>query len=163
MSELRVHEYKDDYATCLRTFATLRIFSGDAHPDTVTARLGLRPTKIRSTDEPSRHKLSNSWQLCSELHVQSRDNRRHVDWLLDAVEASSDQLRALMAEGAKVDIICFFEGIGRGGPTCSVGQMHRLANLGLMIWWDTYCDDDLPWDREAEAVEQAVLIPRAVR
>lgn len=148
----REYAYNDDYATCVETYATLRIFPGEAHPDTVTARLGVSPTKVRWKDDPHRNprykRWVNGWFLCSESHINSRDNRRHVDWLLNAVAGSREELLALKAEGATMDIFCHFDGIGRGGPCLHPSQMQRLADLELWIGWDAYCDNDLPWDRK---------------
>jgi hypothetical protein len=40
MTMTREYEYKDDYATRVETYATLRIFPGELSAEDVTARLG---------------------------------------------------------------------------------------------------------------------------
>jgi len=79
--------YDDAYATCESTFAWLRVMSEDLRPDSVTSLLDITPThtqvrgKLSGPKSTRKHKYSG-WFLESEVHVESRDARRHLDWLL---------------------------------------------------------------------------------
>jgi Domain of unknown function (DUF4279) len=148
MSSGRGYEYDDFYGTCVETFATLRIFPGETHPDEVTARLGIEPGRVTTRDIPKPYpQYVNGWFLCSDDDIDSRDPARHIDWLLDRIEASSAALQKLQAEGARCDVFAYFVGIGHGGPGLYPSQMRRLADLGLDISWDIYNPRSLHWER----------------
>ena len=133
-------EYSDDYPTCEETHATFRIYPGASHPDIVTARLGLRPTRIQTPDGPKPNpKRKNGWFLDSKEMVHSLDTRRHIDWLLDQIEPAAEELNRLMDEGANCDVNCFWVSRwGSGGPMLSPYQSRRLADLKLEVGWDCY-------------------------
>ena len=85
-------QYNDHYATCERTHVSLRSYSDDIPPESITERLGVEPTSVQHKGQvrnpngrrPVTLKL-NGWFLESEKHVTSKDTRRHLDWLLDCV------------------------------------------------------------------------------
>jgi hypothetical protein len=95
-------DYVDDYATCHRTYATLVIVHPDLEPDVVTEGLGIQPSRAHRRGD-IRNPLAKrpfihprgGWFLSSEGAVQSRDVRRHIDWLLDQVEPKGDVLKQL--------------------------------------------------------------------
>lgn len=138
--------YDDHYATCQRTYATLCIYSGDADPSVVTKRLGIEPSSSqRRVDAEalesakSKRAAVNGWFLESQGLVESRDSRRHIDWLLDRVEAKADALRSLQELGCRTEISCFWMSQeGHGGPALTPIQMQRLAQLNLELWFDFY-------------------------
>lgn len=136
-------DYNDDYPTCARTFATLRILL-DGDPQMVTERLNCEPTKTQlegpgSTTDSAVLVSTNGWFLSSEAANQSKDVRRHLDWVLDAIEPRADALRSIRSEGARIDVCCYWVSAhGSGGPTLSAAQMKRLAELGLDCWFDIY-------------------------
>lgn len=144
----------DDYPTCADTFATLLVFTGDADPDAVTARLGIQPTgsarrgEVSTSDRGVRSLSSvNLWSLRSKGSVDSRDSRRHVDWLLDRAESAAEALRTLQKEGCRTEIACHWVSKhGHGGPIIPPSQMRRLADLDIELWFDFYgpFDDDPP-------------------
>lgn len=144
--------YDDGYPTCARTYATLCVYPGDVDPDAVTARLGLAPSSWQRRgeasgrpDRPPRVATLNGWFLGSRGHVDSRDSRRHVDWLLDRLEPNAEALRALQATGCRMYISCYWLSLsGHGGPTIPPPQMRRLAELDIELWFDFYgpYDDD---------------------
>jgi Domain of unknown function (DUF4279) len=146
---IRPPTYSDDYATCVETYATLRLFSADRHPDMVTARLGIEPTQI-ITPILRFPKRKNGWFLCSRDDVRSHDTRRHIDWLLDRIEPSAGPLAALRSEGVQCDVCCFFVSIGHGGPCLDPHQMRRLVALDMEIWWDVYSNRDQHWERTVD-------------
>jgi hypothetical protein len=133
-------DYVDDYSACERTYATLRIYSGQNDPKEVTQRLGLEATKISVCNDASPRTV-NGWFLCSDGYVNSKDSRRHIDWLLDQVEPFVISMLDLKNGGMRMDIICFWESsTGNGGPIISPQQMKRLVALELDVGWDVWID-----------------------
>jgi hypothetical protein len=134
--------YNDEYPTCARTYATLRLYPGEIDPSSVTQRLGIEPTEWQRSGElwlRSGRPLINGWFLRSRDHVESRDSRRHVDWLLDRVAPKAEAIKGLQETGCKMDISCYWlSRSGHGGPTVSPSQMARLAELNIGLWFDFY-------------------------
>jgi hypothetical protein len=143
-------DYVDDYATCHRTYATLVIVHPDLEPDVVTEGLGIQPSRAHRRGD-IRNPLAKrpfihprgGWFLSSEDMVQSRDVRRHIDWLLDQVEPKGDVLKQLQSQGYPTVINCFWcTESGHGGPMLWPRQMSRLGALGLELWFDIYDNYD---------------------
>jgi len=136
--------YCDDYPSCKRTYATLRLIHPDLDPDTVSREMTIEPSDTQRAGEPrdsgTRRPYKNSaWYLRSEGVVESRDLRRHLDWLLDRLESKSALLAGYAARGWLVDIIGVWDSAqGHGGPTLSPKQLKRLGDLGVEIWFDVY-------------------------
>jgi hypothetical protein len=132
-----VTDYDDEYSTCRATYATLRLYLVDLTPDAVTERLGLRPTESQTQTRSAKH--LHAWFLCSAGQVDSREVRRHIDWILDQITPVVSPFRDLIARGVKADVACcWVSASGHGGPTLSPIQMRRLAELGLECWFDVY-------------------------
>lgn len=138
-------EYDDDHATCERTYATLRIYPGDNHPDVVTRTLHVEPSSTQIAhvpDAPSGARAArrpNAWLLSSNGRVTSRDCRRHIDWLIEQIAPHRDALRALVRDGARADVSSFWvSATGHGGPSLHPRQMAALSELELEIWFDIY-------------------------
>ncbi len=132
-----------DYPTCERTYATLRIYPESLDPSEVTARLGIQPSDWQRRGESrrpgSRPAKLSGWFLSSEGAVESRDVRRHLDWLLSHIAPRGDVIRALQSEGCRMDVSCFWvSASGHGGPSVRPAQMGELARLGLELWFDVY-------------------------
>jgi hypothetical protein len=132
----------DDYETCERTKAILRIHCANRSPLEITEVLGVEPTKIvqvgvkvrPSGNEDTPVGKVNLWMLDSEASVHSKDLRKHLDWLLDQVEPSSTSLLRLRGEGLVMDVSCvWWSKFGEGGPTLWPTQMERLAGLDLEL------------------------------
>ncbi|MGI8972496.1 MAG: DUF4279 domain-containing protein, partial [Dehalococcoidia bacterium] len=92
--------YDDDCPGCRRTYASFRILHEDLDPEAVTGALGVEPTEAHRQGDvrnPRAKKLvfcrSGGWFLRSRATIDSRDIRRHVDWLLDQLEPSSAALQ----------------------------------------------------------------------
>ena len=129
-------EYDDEYPTCGRTYATVRIFGIPATE--VGSALGLVATRMQlvSLVPPRR---PNGWFLTTEGAIASRDIRRHLDWLLDRLEPKAGALAELRSRGASADIFCYWlSATGHGGPTLSPSQSKRLAALDLECGFDVY-------------------------
>jgi hypothetical protein len=134
-------EYDDAYATCEETRAVLRINPGDISPREITEALGIEPTEINErgkvrvslTTGRTREVRRNAWFLSSEGHLDSKDLRRHLDWLVDRIEPAAAALTRLRKErGVRADIWCvWWSAAGSGGPTLSPKQMRRIAPLDL--------------------------------
>ena len=139
--------YDDDHASCKETFATFRLFKDDLRPQDVSRMLGLEPSRAHKKGEPQYPKnpkspavfRSGGWLLTTEGRVESRDVRRHVDWLLERLEAKRETILRLPLDGYALDVFCFWcSASGQGGPQLDVMQMRRLADLGIPIRFDIY-------------------------
>jgi hypothetical protein len=135
----RLTPIDDAYETCERTLATLRIGGEELDPTFVTSHLGIQPTKSQKKGEIKTNSRGfertikkGGWFLSSEDHVNSKDIRRHLDWLLTRLAPVKDQLRALQEiEGITMDVNCIWWSAGDGGPTLWPEQMRLLAELNL--------------------------------
>ena len=138
--------YDDDYATCKRTYATLRIYPGDSGPEYVTKALGIEPTRIQlaattsASGKPIRR--INAWFLSTKDVLESRDTRRHLDWIASKLSGKENVLVRLKESGVIMDISCFWlSASGHGGPILSPMQMRKLIEMDIEIWWDVYFEE----------------------
>ncbi|MCB1091336.1 MAG: DUF4279 domain-containing protein [Verrucomicrobiae bacterium] len=134
--------YDDDYPTCVKTFATLRLYHDENPPEEVTKILGIEPSKSQSVGQPfgrseSRARVSG-WFLRSENEVESKDVRRHIDWILDQIRGLESAIERLRAEGWRSDVNCYWLSIGHGGPVLDPPQMYDLARFHLTCGFDVY-------------------------
>ena len=130
--------YIDDYSSCERTYATLRIYPAVASPSEVSKRIGLNPTNASIANTKHLNQV-NGWFLSSEGVVNSKDSRRHIDWLLDQIEPVQTEFLKLTNLEAKANISCYWlSSQGHGGPIISPYQMERLVKLNLSVDWDVY-------------------------
>lgn len=126
--------YDDEYTLCGATHATLRILGLD--PEEVTRTLALSPTRALPQDARARQAV---WLLESKPAVESKDLRRHLDWILDQLAARRDAVWELVARGGRVDIFCYWASArGHGGPTISPAQSKKLAELEIAVLFDVY-------------------------
>ena len=141
----RMTPINDDYPTCERTLATLRIYGDDLDPQSITRRLGLQPSDSQRRGEikagirgRQRTVKVGGWFLSSEDHVQSKDLRRHLDWLLDRLLPAKEEILELQEEDAiKMGVNCiWWSESGQGGPTLWPEQMQCLAGLNLECGFD---------------------------
>lgn len=136
--------YNDNYETCSKTYVTLRIYCDNLPPEKLTEYLGIRPSETltkRQKNELRTNKLieRNGWFLTTENLLESKDNRRHIDYLTDKLIPIKDKLKSLIEDGTQVDISCFWQSeSGHGGPTLSQQQLSKLADLGIELWFDIY-------------------------
>jgi hypothetical protein len=85
----------------------------------------------------SQPKWLGVWALSSEITVNSRDLRDHLNWLFTAIIPSKKELLAIQElQSTKMAVSCFWwSKYGEGGPAIWPEQMamfHRL-NLELNI------------------------------
>ena len=136
--------YNDDYETCNETYVTLRLYSDSLFPQEITNFLGIEPSETIEkgietnilTNEVINH---NAWFLTSENIINSKDSRRHIDYIADKLLPIREKLKILTSQGTQIDICCFwFSENGQGGPTLSPPQLSKLGELGIELWFDIY-------------------------
>ncbi len=136
----RLTPINDAYETCERTLAKLRIYGHRLDPGSITTLLGIEATNSQSKGEIKKNSRGvgreakiGGWFLSSEGHVQSKDVRRHLDWLLARLFPVKDKLRAIQeAEDVVMAVTCvWWSAAGDGGPTLWPEQMSLLAELNL--------------------------------
>lgn len=135
--------YSDNYETCAQTYSTLRIFSNEGCPDYVSKLLQLTPTESFHLGELyGQNQLNrkwNGWFYSTRTLVVSQDTRRHIDFLLDAIEPRATAFDELSKLGYEFDIVSFWQSsTGHGGPALTHLQMKRLAERRIDVWWDVY-------------------------
>lgn len=138
--------YDDDYPTCRRTTAQLRIFSDSLDPGYITSLLGVFPTEsFAKGDKFGKRQLTrkfNGWFLSTADVVNSKDCRRHIDWVVSKLASCGESLEKLRSMGAEIDLSCLWLSSGQGGPVLSPSQMTELARLNIEIWWDVYFEQE---------------------
>lgn len=135
-----------DYGTCERTYAELRIYSGELKRDEMSAMLGVVPTfSIGVGEETPPNSLGrsikgkiNGWFLSSESAVASKDIRHHLDWLIETVRQHVKGLHELQERpGVRMSVNCiWWSKQGGGGPTLWPEQMRSLSELNLECSFD---------------------------
>jgi hypothetical protein len=137
--------YNDDYPTCERTFARLQISGDQLDPDVITTRLGVEPSDKQKKGEIRTNSIGRTrtiriggWFLSSEHQVDSKDLRRHLDWLLAILRSRADGLRSVQEmDGVVMSVNCiWWSRGGHGGPTLWPEQMRALADLNLECGFD---------------------------
>jgi hypothetical protein len=150
-------DYDDNYSGCVRTYATLRIYPGDIHPQEVTARLQITPSKFWVRDEtlaalpvPTAGqkaalgvghgaKAMHGWFLTTHGRQDSKDTRRHIDMLLEPLLPVAGEVEKLQRQGAVIDIISFWHASPQqGGPALAPRQLQALAVLNIAIAWNIF-------------------------
>ena len=141
LGDLHISEYIDDYPTCERTYATLGIYPIEITPDEVTSLLGVVPTRTQSAEARPDGvcDVPAGWFLCSDGVIESRDVRRHIDWILDQIADKLDAFALLRNDGGQSDISCYWLAASHsGGPSLRPNQMTIIGELGLEIWFDFF-------------------------
>lgn len=143
-------EYDDNYSTCKETDVTLRIFTDDMTPEDITKALGVKPSFVqvkgerRNKDRPeSIINKTNGWFLSSEDEIISKDNRRHLAWLLEKIKDCHSEISELINKGVDIDIFCPWESEGnQGGPTMDPQQMKILGELNIELGFEFWYSED---------------------
>ena len=136
--------YNDDYEVCNKTYVTFRLYSVMLSPQEITNFLGIEPSEtIEKGIEKNilTHKRieHNAWFLTSENIINSKDIRRHIDYIADKLLPIRERLKILASQGAEIDICCLWlSENGQGGPTLSPQQLSKLGELGIELWFDIY-------------------------
>jgi hypothetical protein len=148
----------DDYPSCDRTYATLRIYHGDLDPDSLTHLLGVEPTYAQVAGRPYTRPAGRTfipelggWFLSTKGHLSSKDVRRHLDWIWSRLAGRDGALRALQDAGYRMDVFCYWRSAwGHGGPVLSPDLMRRFGELEIEVGFDVY--------GEANAVMHSILM-----
>jgi hypothetical protein len=139
--------YDDNYLTCDETHASLRIYYQDQQPNFITEYLGITPTNIQIKGQLQEYKGNklkkeyplNGWFLSSKEIIDSKDARRHIDYILDKLIPSTDKIHNLTQIGARIELVCFWRTAqGHGGPIISPEQSSKLSKLFIPLWFDFY-------------------------
>lgn len=135
----------DEYETCKMTYVEFCIYGEELDPASVTARLGIEPSReqgemetLMGMDYFAHQRNASSWLLSSRGQVESRDVRRHLDWLLEKLVPVQQQVLKLqtMAD-VKMTVRCiWWSAYGDGGPALWPQQMSLLADLNLECSFD---------------------------
>lgn len=133
-----------EYGTCDRTCAKLLIYPDSFRHEDITRTLNVRPTAGANKGERIENRFGNirivkltRWELSSEEHVQSKDVRAHLDWLLGQLASSHEALRDLQQHEVRMGVSCPWWSLGgHGGPTLWPEQMKVLAELNLECSFD---------------------------
>ena len=134
-----------DYPTCECCFTTLYIETGDVDPNRVSEILNLQPTSIQIRGEARANMFSrrinplNGWSFSSEGFVESKDLRKHLDWLFDNLSDRKTEIECLRQLGCDLRVSCYWlSKAGHGGPTLSKSQIKSLAEFEFDICLDIY-------------------------
>ena len=128
--------YNDNYESCSETYVTLRIYIENMSSEKITEYLVLEPTRSKNADNEIKF---NRWFLSSKGEINSKDCRRHLDYLLDRILPLKDKIKELINDGATIDLSCYWlSKNGSGGPTLSASQFGKLAEIGIDLWFDVY-------------------------
>jgi len=137
--------YDDDYGTCERTYVTLCIRSLTVFPEEITQLLDIEPSHWQrigeSPSDSTRRPPAkiNGWFLTTEDIVDSRDSRRHIDWLLDQILSKKKEILELKIAGCDMNISCYWlRKSGQGGPSLHAKQIGIMSELSLPLWFDIY-------------------------
>src|SRR5262245_898960 len=142
MTATPAEPYNDEYPTCGRTFATLRVYHTDLDPDWVTQLLGMEPTRTQRKGQPFMKGVlrTGAWFVRTEGVLASKDVCRHIDWLLDRLAGKTEALREA---GCRIDIFCYWlSAQGHGGPTLYPATLKQLGELGIEVGFDVYLGGD---------------------
>ncbi len=133
-------EYVDNYPTCAQTSVTLRVFADDVAPQEITKIIEIEPSEAHVKGQPKYKRRSdiinktNGWFLRSDDKVESKDFRRHLDWLIQQLNSRHAALRELTAKGAQIDIFCpWASKTNEGGPIIDPRQMKVLGELNVEL------------------------------
>jgi len=116
----------------------------DMNPDEVSSILSIQPTSVqrkgeRNADRKGKIYSLSGWFLSTEGILESRDARRHLDWIIEKVKEKKVGFQEFHTRGYLVDMcIRWNSKSGHGGPTLSPKQMSILADLEVELWFDIY-------------------------
>src|SRR5687768_8907580 len=131
VNPMEEYEYDDSYSTCVETYSTRRISSDTISPDEITKLLQIQPTnRFQKGDSNSQGKLkrkTNGWFYSTEKLSPSKDTRRHMDLILNALDGREEAVKKLHLDGCKIDITTYWVSVGQGGPWLMPQQMLTLG------------------------------------
>lgn len=135
-----------------KAYASLRLFSDDLDPSTVTTQLEIAPDHTHRRGERRVTRTikgkcvaygpysSNLWSMSSKAWIQSHRLETHLAWLLNEIETKTDIFRRLQADGWKADAFCY--SLGPNKPAIPRKLTERFGALGIEIIIDHYASDE---------------------
>ena len=152
MNDRETDIYNDEYETCNRTSVNLLVYTGEESADMVNSLTGVTATIIRKKGEVielssgrSRVTPLNAWFLLSEDNVDSKDMRRHLDWMIEKINSFNIKLNELKSNGYEVRLECiWWSKYNTGGPTVYSRQLSIIGDFGLDLEFEFayYGDED---------------------
>jgi len=88
--------------SCVKTYATFRLFSKTHTVNEISNAIGLKPTKSNDRNENARivaERDSTAWMLSTKASVDSVDEHEHIDYLLKILLPAALSLSRLRNEG----------------------------------------------------------------
>jgi Domain of unknown function (DUF4279) len=132
--------YNDDYDICDRVVAELLIYGDELEPDVLSERLGISPSRSKRRGQITTNSLGRSriakvgmWFLSSENNVESKELRRHLDWLISQLRDLVSELRVLQNEPhvwMNITVI-WWSNSGDGGFTLEPKHMRAMADMNV--------------------------------
>ena len=129
---------------CTETFAALRIFSEEHHPDTISEILGVVASRTIPRDPKAKYRVrreTHYWVWETRDFIESADNEEHLTALIEEFRGRANALAKLREMGCQTDVSNYWVSNGQGGPILEVDMMAEFVRLGLSIWWDVYFED----------------------
>lgn len=138
---------------CVRTFATLRVFSPSMTAEEVTCVLGIEPSRTIRRDLGSRYehvRRFSHWRWSTEGKVSHLEPEVHIAAISALLRGKTDSLDALRKHGCILDVFCYWEFSEQGAISLSLDSMRLLLELGLEITWDVYAQEVAERERPEE-------------
>jgi hypothetical protein len=137
------YEYDDNYLGVETTYASLRIQHDLLVPEAISILLQLTPSwgwpKGIILPGKTRPTKTGIWGISSEGHIQSREVRRHIDWIIDRIQSKTSIIHDLQEQRYTIDVFCFWSMSGTmAGLELSPHNCRALAELNIPIGFDIY-------------------------
>ena len=127
--------------TCLRTYIGLCIYSKMLRPERISSVLRIEPTRTVDLDPGSNYRSRrehNLWVWSTKDVVDSTDHIVHLNQLFNTLSGREDALEELRDSGCSMQVGCYWDSDGQGGPWLDLPTIQSLSNYKLEIWWDVY-------------------------
>ncbi|WP_310619590.1 DUF4279 domain-containing protein [Flexibacterium corallicola] len=136
------------YESCYDTYSKFIIYT-KSRASQITEFLKIEPSECVQKGDTfvnslgRRRTAPNSyWLLSSENHIQSKDVRDHMSWLIAELSPHEEEIRRLQQQqGIEMSINSIWWSKGTGGPTIWPEQMEAFARLNLELSFDVYFID----------------------
>ncbi|MDH5389191.1 MAG: DUF4279 domain-containing protein [Gammaproteobacteria bacterium] len=128
--------------SCTETYATLRVFSKQLMAQEICNSLELNPSTVleKYPDSKYKHEREDArFFYTTKGIVDSKENLIHLMKILDVLEGKNKAIDYLANQECEIDIFCYFETDGQGGPTITSEIMKRLSLFNIDVSWDIYC------------------------
>jgi hypothetical protein len=128
-----------------RVYATFILRGKELDPQDVTDRLGITPYRSfkRGDRRTEKRKWPHGfWALTTDGHVQSTDLSVHLEWLVQQLEPSIQNIQDIVRSheiGAEISCLWIFPE-EHNGLVLSSQLMRKIADLGVELSFDIYCD-----------------------